>query len=1050
MTEGAGRRRWWVWPAAVGGISGVGTLAAVMAGRISSLPLGLLLAVAAFALTGFSTIFTVHRDDAAHARSGPQVYPPLAAQNAGTQAAANVQPAPPAPKILVSYDPTDRNWARWITRQLTDSGYAASSRTWPTQAPALASADGGDLDDTSREANADESPAAYVASHTRGYDCVLFLVSQAYVDAQPEGLRWQHAVMHVVDADTGMLILPVLVEACDVDAATKTRIAVDLTTDLDAEGCKEELVGRLAQHRFEPPLPQAPTIDLPLPGRGPSLSNLPALDASFIGRRKALDDIYALLHPERASAISSASGTTDHEPNRRRGSGALRAVVVHGLGGVGKSDLAVQFAWQHADEYDIVWWVRARTPVSAINDLIDLAKLLNLGERANHDEVVLNLWAELRQRDRWLLIFDDVDEPESIREAYWPTTKRGNVLVTSRAATGWESLTPDHLELAPLTPQESEDFLVRSIPEAAELREVAQNVAALLGYLPLALSQATAYILASGSNLEAFYGLLRDQFDEVIAASKRSTDEVAGGYSLVLVMSVESRTPAARDLLALLSMFNPSGIPRRMISDHAHMLPERLATAMRDQFTNDRTVGALRKFSLIEAFSDRFNVHEVVQSTVRSSLEPEEQRLWCRAAVHLLYRAFPRYPGEPTSWPRAAFLMPHVEAARRIADRLREQDETTAQLLVQAGRYLHARCDWRQAQIYLRGALAIRTALSVRDDLGMAECLYHLGQSQFPLAQLTEARAYVEKALAIRRTRLEANDSRIAQTLTHLAEIIREFGTENDLAIRYTEEAEQILREVGAKEADIADTLLIRGTILRNAGRLADALAVQKQGLELNEGVRAGGPSSFEAGLSHANIGVVRRDLGQWERAKEEFEIAIAIMEPVLGDDHLEVAQAKKYLGDILRRTGDLTVASQLINQVTDIHRRRPGEGHKLAACLSKLGSIQLALGDSQSAKQNLEAALETYEQTYGEEHPYAAKVLSRLGPVYLALGKVSKAEQTLRRALDILESCYGPDHPSIAWVLESLAGIQALHGDRASADALMTRATRIQHLAAV
>lgn len=1013
MTEGVSRRRWWLWPAAVGGISGVGTLAAVMAGRINSPPFLALLAVLATALTGFSTIFTVNRDETAAApgRQTRPVLPPAPGAQARGAAAAQ-SPAPP--RVLISYDPEDRNWARWIARQLTDCGYVASSRTWPTQ-------------------GADEPPTAYVASYARGYDCVLFLVSQAYVDAQDEGLSWQRSVMEAAAGGAGILVLPILVEPCDLDPAARARIAINLTADLDAEGCKEELIGRLAQHGLEAPLPQAPTTDQPLPGRGPNLSNLPALDASFVGRRDDLDAIHALLH----------SGRAGREPR------TLRAVVVHGLGGVGKSDLAVQYAWQHADEYDIVWWVRARTPVSAVNDLIELAKLLKLGERANHDEVVLNLWAELRQRDRWLLIFDDVDEPESIREEYWPTTKRGNVLVTSRAATGWESLTTDHLELAPLTPQESEDFLVRRIPQAAELREVARKVAALLGYLPLALAQAAAYILGSGSSLEAFHELLRDQFDEVIAASKRTTDEVAGGYSLLLVMSVESRVAAARDLLALLSMFNPSGIPRRMISDHADVLPERLAQAMRDQFTSDRTVGALRRFSLIEAFSDRFNVHEVVQSTVRSSLTPEEQRLWCRAAVRLLCRAFPRYPGEPSSWGRAAFLMPHVEAVRRIAERLREQDETTAQLLVQAGRYLHARCDWRQAQIYLRGALAIRTSLPERDELGMAECLYHLGQSQFPLAQLKEARAYVEKALAIRRARLDPNHSLIAQTLTHLAEIVREFATENDLAIRYTVEAERILREVGANEADIAETLLIRGTILRNAGRLGEALVAQQQSLELNERVRASGPSSIEAGMNHANIGVVWRDLGQWERAKEEFETAVAIMEPILGDDHLEVAQAKKYLGDILRRTGEPATAYELISQVTEIHRRRPGEAHKLAACLSKLGSIQLALGDARGAKRSLQAALATYEETYGEDHPYAAKVLSRLGPVYLAMGDADRAEQTLLRAVHILEACYGPNHLSLAWVLRSLAGIYARHGDGAAADALLARAAGIEELAA-
>src|SRR6185312_13279945 len=154
------------------------------------------------------------------------------------------------------------------------------------------------------------------------------------------------------------------------------------------------------------------------------------------------------------------------------------------------------------------------------------------------------------------------------------------------------------------------------------------------------------------------------------------------------------------------------------------------------------------------------------------------------------------------------------------AERLDESDGRTAHLLLLAGIYLHGRCDWRQAQEYLRASLAIRERLFGANDLAVAECLYHLGQSQFPLAQLEEARASAERALEIRERLLEPIHPLIAEALTRLAEILREFANENERAVACTERAERILRDVGANEAGIADTLLIRGTILRNAGRL--------------------------------------------------------------------------------------------------------------------------------------------------------------------------------------------------------------------------------------
>ena len=1028
MVEGERKGRLWrSWPTVIGIISGVGTLAAILAGRVVSLPMVIGVSAVAVVLIGFSTVYQV--DSAAAKR---RAVAPAGELSPSSGPDRRLTP----PSVLVSFHPNDRAWARWITKQLGHYGYAAHADQWPVRTSvAVASAPAeGDARDA-----AGQGVARAPNERLRDSDCVLFLVSRASMAARRDGHWWEKLVTDLLDGGDAAVrdvpvILPVLVEPCDMDAVTSDRIAIDLT-DLDAEACKEELVERLRGRRFPAPVPHAPTTEFPLPGRGPDISNLRASDASFVGRRGEIEAIYALLHPVRDARTAVPS-----DPD---------AVVVHGLGGIGKTELVLQYAWEHADEYDLIWWVQAGTPVSAINDLIDLAKKLNLVEAANHDEVVINLWSALRQRDRWLLVFDDVDEPALIRESYWPAIKRGHVLVTSRAATGWESLTSRALRLTALSPQEAEDFLTRRIPGASTDLRTTREIAESLDCLPLTLVQAVTYVREAGTTLSAFRDLLREQFDEVIEASQRKTNEVAGGYSLVLMLSAQNQAPAARDLLALLSMFESKNIPRRIITQHADVLPPQLSVAMADQLAHDRTVRELSRFSLIEAFTDRFNVHKVVQATVRSALTPDEQRLWCQVAIRLLRRAFPRYPEEHTAWSTCAFLMPHVEAATVVAERLEQIDERTAHLLLLAGIYLHGRCDWRQAQGYLRASMDIRRTLFGENDLSVAECLYHLGQSQFPLAQLEEARASAEQALEIRERLLEPVHPLIAEALTRLAEILRESATENDRAVACTERAESVLRNVGANEAAIADTLLIRGTILRNMGRVGDALRAQRQSLALNEQFRASGPSSIEAAMNHANIGVIYRDLGQWERAREEFEIAITIMEPSLGEEHLEVAQAKKYLGDIFWRTGELAAAHRLLTQVTEIHRRRPGEEHKLAACLAKMGSIQLASREVTRAKKSLEDAYAIYARTYHNQHPYVAKVLSRLAPVYTAMGQDEHAERTLLRAQNILEGSYGRFHPALAWVLQPLSESARARGDRAAAEALRARVALIRSRAA-
>jgi tetratricopeptide (TPR) repeat protein len=1047
------RSRLWLWlwllPSIVCGSGGVGTLAAVLAGRSNSAPWIVSLSLLATLLTGLSTYYTMDQRHMRRSRSLAESARETAA-SASAAAVPAADNAPPAqkepavlnPKLLVTFTTADRAWARWITRQLIECGYLVSNRVWPARPLKPPEA----ADDAEPTAISEEAwPAYQVKRHARGFDCVLVLVSRASASARTNQHWWPTAIAAALASPTlkpQNPFLAVLVEKCDPNAAEGLGVAVDLA-EQDADGCKVELTNHLGQVALHPPHAHAATIDLPLPSRG-CLTNLRAPDASFVGRRQELGLLHVMLHPELIVSTGDRLGRAELSPTGSAGD--LHAVVIHGLGGIGKTELANQYSWAHYDEYDLIWWVQADSPVSTVNGLIELAKLLNLPERQNHDETIISLWGVLRQRDRWLLILDNVDEPSSIHRAYWPAAKNGHVLVTSRVATEWEALTAHHVRLGALTPEESEEFLIRRIPKARP--ETTRRVAAAVDYLPLTLAQAATYVLEAGLTLEDYHELLRDTFDEAIAISQRNTQEAAGGYALVPMVSAASREPAARELLALLSMFGSTGIPRKMITQHADVLPARLCATMTDQLSQSRTIRELSRFSLIEAISDRFNVHSVVQSTMRSTLTADEQRLWSNTAIRLLHRAFPREPEEPGSWGACAFLMPHVEAARRMTGRFGAVDEQTAELLVLAGIYLHGRCDWQQAQAYLNDALTIREGLPEANPLTVAECLYHLGQSQFPLAQLDEARGNIKRALDIRRQELDASHPLIAQALIRLAEITREFATENDDALLYTELAQQLLDEVGANEAGIADALLIRGTILRNAGRISEALRAQRESLELNERVRAAGPSSVEVGINHSNIGVIYRDLGEWERAKSELETALGIMEPVLGDDHLEVAQVKKYLGDIHRRTGELDVASQLIDEVTDVHQRRPGEEHKLAACLAKLGSVQLAKGQAAQARTTLVKARDIYERAYGEDHPYVAKVLSRLGPVELALGQTTLADRTLVRAQNIFEVCYGREYPALAWVLESRAEICELRSEDQEAQMLRERARAIQRKA--
>jgi hypothetical protein len=200
------------------------------------------------------------------------------------------------------------------------------------------------------------------------------------------------------------------------------------------------------------------------------VSNLPARNPNFTGRADLLDQLHQRLSPGQAAAVIQ-----------------VQAQALHGLGGVGKTQLALEYAHRHKGDYDLIWWVAAEPPAAIPGQLAALARRLGLPEAAEHAETVQALWDALRQRDRWLLVFDNAEHPSDLRP-WWPPDA-GRVLVTSRNPT-WTGLAAT-VPLDVLPRAEAVAFLQhrlgRDDPALDQLAET-------LGELPLALEQAAAYL----------------------------------------------------------------------------------------------------------------------------------------------------------------------------------------------------------------------------------------------------------------------------------------------------------------------------------------------------------------------------------------------------------------------------------------------------------------------------------------------------------------------------------------------------------------------------
>jgi hypothetical protein len=343
-------------------------------------------------------------------------------------------------------------------------------------------------------------------------------------------------------------------------------------------------------------------------------------------------------------------------------------VALCGLGGAGKTSVALEYAHRHLAEVGIAWQFPAEDPALLVAAFGDLAAQLGARELLDTRDPVASVHGVLAAHQaRWLLVFDNAPDRASVA-AFVPPAGRGRVLITSRDQI-WPS--GQALDVPVLDPEVAAEFLVNRTGDPD--RQAAVDLASELGGLPLALEQAGAYVQASGGSLAGYLASFRWRRPEMLARGTPTgyDSTVAATWSLAFT-DLEQSAPQAAGLLRLLAFCAPEPVPVRPLLQSRRGLTKGLprevvkvlVPLLGDELAAGDAVVALRRYSLVTPAGDGLVlVHRLVQAVTADQMREGLRQAWRVAAAALIEVAIPADTRLPESWPTCALLLPHAQAA---------------------------------------------------------------------------------------------------------------------------------------------------------------------------------------------------------------------------------------------------------------------------------------------------------------------------------------------------------------------------------------------------
>ncbi|GCE20871.1 helix-turn-helix domain-containing protein [Dictyobacter kobayashii] len=742
-----------------------------------------------------------------------------------------------------------------------------------------------------------------------------------------------------------------------------------------------------------------------------------------------------------------------------------QAQAIKGLGGIGKTQIAIEYAYRALEQkrYTHTLWISAASEESIQASFVALARLLPgdlVADEKDQQKLIaaVKRWLEECQHP-WLLIVDNADDLALV-QPFLPVRGKGDMLLTTRAnAVG---MIPLSFAIDMMGLVESTHFLLqraRRLESASpEEADEATNVAIELGQFPLALDQAAAYIEETGCSFHDYRLLYQQHRSRLLARRGRQVagyhDPVATTWSLSL-QKVKQTNPAAIMLLELCAFTAPDTIPEELLEQGAPYWPPLLGQAVASRFTLNQMLEALLSFSLIKRLTEDnlLSIHRLVQVVHLEGMQPVEQRQWAQRLVLAMHAVFPEHADQPENWSLCQRYLDQVQACDRLIQDYQFLLPEAADLLSRAGTYLQERAVYAQAETLQQRALRIWQPSQESNPLLAARQLARLAKLYHNWGKYGQCEQFYQQALSLYERPELRDDSGVADAMRGLANLYNNQGKDvqaealylraidfyeqrfgpqyrdlsfplNGLAYVYVEQrkyaraealclrsADLLKQHLEPDSLAIANPLIILAVTYVEMGRYGEAEQILLQVRSIRE---------KHLGSEHFNVAFVWHELaklyqkqGKYEDAEHCYQRALKIREQQLGPDHRQVSDSFHRLGILYREQQRYVQAEECFRRSLRIREQLQNHDQFLVSdVIIDLAILYAEQRRDEEAERYFQQLLYLREQVAGLEDERLAEALYHLARFRQAQGRIQQATELYQRALRIQQRTLGADNP--------------------------------------